>query len=116
MRDHNINQGSSSSLVPIEIEVRTEARKSPLQSERHAIMILVNDLDLVPGFTNHEAAVRGPDMLNYAILAERKKDLFFILQGYARRSILVSGRLLIFALRGVPQLSIAACVQRGIPV
>jgi hypothetical protein len=39
-------------------------------------------------------------MLNYAILAEREKDLLLILHGYARRSILVSGRLLIFALRG----------------
>src|SRR6266436_6377595 len=195
MRDHNINQGSSSSLVPIEMEVTTEALNSSLQGKRHAIMILVNDLDLIAGFTNrhtairapemfdhasfadakiplrtriflglrnrllfllqipgrehpawllfgiarvnagflrrcplvilvkdsrllasftnHEAAVRGADMLNYAILAEREKDLLLILHGYARRSILVSGRLLMFPLN---QLSIAVYVQRGIPV
>src|SRR5260370_29817058 len=78
-------------------------------------VIPVKDSRLLASFTNHEAAVRGPDMLNYAILAEREKDLLLILHGYARRSILVSGRLLIFALRGVLKLSIAV-YQRGIPV
>ena len=31
MRDHNINQGSSSSLISIEMEVTAEALNSPLQ-------------------------------------------------------------------------------------
>src|SRR5215471_7749659 len=78
------------------------------------LVILVKRL--LASFTNHEAPVGGPDMLNYAILAEREKDLLLILHGYARRNILVSGRLLIFALRGVLKLSIAVYVQRGIPV
>src|SRR5438132_9482948 len=83
---------------------------------RCPLVILVKDSMLLASFTNHEAAVRGPDMLNYAILAEREKDLLLILHGYARRSILVSGRLLIFPISGVLQLSIAACVQRGVPL
>src|SRR6266436_7248886 len=80
---------------------------------RCPLVILVKDSRLLASFTNHEAAVRGPDMLNYAILAEREKDLLLILHGYARRNILVSGRLLMFPLN---QLSIAVYVQRGIPV
>jgi len=52
MRDHNINQGSSSSLIPIEMKVSTEALLSPLQGTLHAIMILVKDLDLIAGFTD----------------------------------------------------------------
>src|SRR5258707_7637445 len=83
---------------------------------RCPLVILVKDSRLLASFTNHEAAVRGPDMLNYAILAETEKDLLLILHGYSRRSILVSGRLLIFALRGVLKLSIAVYVQRWIPV
>src|SRR6266446_10682748 len=83
---------------------------------RCPFVILVKDPKLLAAITKHEAAVGGPDILIYAILAERKKDLLFILHGYARRNILVSGRLLIFQLRGVLQLSIAVYVQRGIPV
>src|SRR6266478_272136 len=77
---------------------------------RCPLVILVKDPKLLAAITKHEAAVGGPDILIYAILAERKKDLLFILHGYARRNILVSGRLLIFLLRGVPKLSIAVYV------
>src|SRR5271165_4001821 len=83
---------------------------------RCPLVILVKDPKLLAALTKHEAAVGGPDILIYAILAERKKDLLFILHGYARRNILVSGRLLIFQISGVLLLSIAACVQRGVPL
>jgi hypothetical protein len=55
-------------------------------------VILARNPKLVAGLTKHEAAVGGPDMLIYAILAERKKDLLFILHVYARRNILVIPR------------------------
>src|SRR6266478_8756965 len=83
---------------------------------RCPLVILVKDPKLLAAITKHEAAVGGPDILIYAILAERKKGFLFIVHGYARRSILVSGRLLIFPLSGVLQFSIAACVQRGVPL
>src|ERR1700752_2495998 len=57
---------------------------------RCPLVILVKDSKFLAALTKHEAAVRGPDMLNYAILAERKKGLLFIVHGYARRNILVS--------------------------
>src|SRR6266481_1868588 len=83
---------------------------------RCPLVILVKDPKLLAAVTNHETAVGCPDILNYAILAERKKGFLFIVHGYARRSILVSGRLLIFPISGVLQFSIAACVQRGVPL
>src|SRR5208283_497208 len=49
---------------------------------RYPLMILVEML--LAGLTTHEVAVGGPDMLIYAILAEGKKDLLFILHVYAR--------------------------------
>ena len=67
MRDHNINQGSSSSLISIEMEVTSEALNSSLQGKLQAIMILVKDLDLVPGFTDHCAAILSAKMLNHPI-------------------------------------------------
>jgi hypothetical protein len=36
-------------------------------------VILVKDPKLLAALTKHEAAVAGPDILIYAILAERKK-------------------------------------------
>src|SRR6266404_7589456 len=83
---------------------------------RCPLVILVKDPKLLAAITKHEAAVGGPDILIHAILAERKKGFLFIVHGYARRSILVSGRLLIFQISGVLLLSIAACVQRGVPL
>src|SRR5262249_48820313 len=42
---------------------------------RCPLVILVKDSRLLASFTRHEAAVRGPDMLHYAILAEREKKI-----------------------------------------
>ena len=56
---------------------------------RCPLVIVVKDPKLLAALTKHEAAVGGPDILIYAILAERKKGLLFILHGYARRNILV---------------------------
>src|SRR5260370_18177382 len=69
---------------------------------RCPLVILVKDPKLLDALTKHEAAVGGPDILIYAILAERKKDLLFILHGYARSNILVRARLLVSLLIGVP--------------
>jgi hypothetical protein len=33
-------------------------------------MILVNELDLVPGFTNRYTAIRAPEMFDHAILSD----------------------------------------------
>src|SRR6266446_9341832 len=33
-------------------------------------MILVNDMDLVPGFTNRHTAIRAPEMFDHAILSD----------------------------------------------
>ena len=75
MRDHNINQGSSSSLVPIEMKMSTEALKSPLQGKLHAIVILVKDLDLIAGFTDRHTAILSPEMFNHAIFPDPKIPL-----------------------------------------
>ena len=75
MRDHNINQGSSSSLISIEMEVTAEALNSPLQGKLQAIMILVKDLDLIAGFTDRHTAILSPEMLNHAIFADAKIPL-----------------------------------------
>ena len=75
MRDHNINQGSSSSLISIEMEVTAEALNSPLQGKLQAIMILVKDLDLITGFTDRHTAILSPEMLNHAIFADPKIPL-----------------------------------------
>ena len=58
MCDHNINQGSSSSLIPIEMKVSTKALLSPLRGTLHAIGILVKNLDLIAGFTDRHTAIR----------------------------------------------------------
>jgi hypothetical protein len=72
MRDHNINQGSSSSLISIEMEVTAEALNSPLQGKLQAIMILVKDLDLIAGF----AEPRRPGVVNAAQRKVRKNNRF----------------------------------------
>src|SRR4029077_8312039 len=51
---------------------------------RCPLVIVVKDPKLLAALTKHEAAVGGPDILIYAILAERKKGLLFILHSYAR--------------------------------
>ena len=56
---------------------------------RCSMVILVKDPRLIVALTKHEAALGGPEVLIYAIFAERKKELLFILHGYARRNILV---------------------------
>src|SRR5438105_12202151 len=38
-------------------------------------MILVQDLDLVPGFTNRHTAILGPEMFYHAIFADAKIPL-----------------------------------------
>src|SRR6266404_7461991 len=55
-------------------------------------MILVQDLDLVPGFTNRHTAIRAPEMFDHAIFADleiplrtrifvdRRNRLLFLLQ------------------------------------
>src|SRR6266404_7987099 len=68
---------------------------------RCPLVILVKDPKLLASFTNHEAAVGGPDKLIYAILAEREKDLLLILHGYARRSILVISSHFIFPVKDI---------------
>src|SRR6202035_4809188 len=75
MRDHNINQGSSSSLISIEMEVTAEALNSPLQGKLQAIMILVKDLDLIAGFTDRHTPILSPEMLNHAIFSDAKIPL-----------------------------------------
>src|SRR4051812_1473334 len=75
MRDHNINQGSSSSLISIEMEVTTEAFNSPLHGKLQAIMILVKDLDLIAAFTDRHTPILTPEMLNHAIFANPKIPL-----------------------------------------
>src|SRR5271165_6055541 len=70
MRDHNINQGSSSSLISIEMEVTAEAFNSSLQGKLQAIMVLVEDLDLIAGFTDRHTPILTPEMLNHAIFAD----------------------------------------------
>src|SRR5260370_41876298 len=90
MCDNNINQGSSSSLVPIEMEVNTEALKSPFQGKGQAVRILLKDLDLVPGFTNRHTTILGPEMFDHAIFenpeipptifVDRRNGLLFLLQ------------------------------------
>src|SRR6202049_3636058 len=75
MRDHNINQGSSSSLISIEMEVTTEALKSSLQGKFQAIMILVKDLDLIAGFTDRHTPILTPEMLNHASFSDAKIPL-----------------------------------------
>ena len=72
MRDHNINQDSTPSFVPIKIQVRTEALNSPLQGKLQAIMILVKDLDLIADFTDRHTTIRAPEMFDHAILADPK--------------------------------------------
>jgi hypothetical protein len=72
MRDHNINQGSSPSLVPIEIEVRTGALKSPLQGKGHGIVILGQDVDFVGDLPDRHTAVFSPEMFNRAVLPNPK--------------------------------------------
>ena len=67
MRDHNINQGSSSSLIPIEMEVTTEALNCSLQGKLEAIMILVKELDLIAGFTDRHTPILSAKMLNHPI-------------------------------------------------
>src|SRR6266403_689231 len=38
-------------------------------------MILVNDLDLVPGFTNRHTTILGPEMFDHAVLSDPKIPL-----------------------------------------
>src|SRR6266446_5188335 len=68
---------------------------------RCPLVILVKDPKLLAALTKHEAAVGGPDILIYAILAERKKDLLFILHGYTRRNILIISSHFIFPVKGI---------------
>src|SRR6266436_9117864 len=92
-------------------------------------MIPVNDLDLVPGFTNRHTAIRAPEMFNHAILSDpeiplrtriflrlRNRLQFFLqIPGrehpawlfvvlvvvYARRNILVISSHFIFPVKGI---------------
>src|SRR6266403_1681252 len=48
---------------------------------RCPLVILVKDSKLLAALTKHEAAVGAPDIFIYAIVAERKEDLLFILHG-----------------------------------
>src|SRR4029077_7892484 len=92
-------------------------------------MILLKDLDLVAGFTNRHTAIRAPQMLNHAIVADseiplrtrifvdRRNRLLFLLQipgrqhpawlfvvllvVYARRNILVISSHFIFPVKGI---------------
>src|SRR4029077_17682239 len=92
-------------------------------------MILVQDLDLVPGFTNRHTAIRAPEMFDHAIFADleiplrtrifldRRNRLLFLLQipgrehpaclfvvlvvVYARGNILVISSHFIFPVKGI---------------
>src|SRR6266404_6748808 len=103
-------------------------------------MILVQDLDLVPGFTNRHTAIRAPEMFDHAIFADleiplrtrifvdRRNRLLFLLQTpgrehtawlfvvlvvvYARRNILVISSHFIFPVTGIIVLLLSTCDRR----
>src|SRR6266404_5697094 len=103
-------------------------------------MILVNDLDLVPGFTNRHTTILGPEMFDHAILFDPEiplrtrifvdwwKSLLFFLQipgrdhpaclfvvlvvVYARRNILVISSHFIFPVTGIIVLLLSTCDRR----
>src|SRR5271165_2857072 len=83
---------------------------------RCPLVILVKDPKLLAALTKHEAAVGGPDILIYAILAERKKDLLFILHGYARRNIPVISSRFIFPVKGITVILPSAWGRRLVEV
>src|SRR6266404_87018 len=103
-------------------------------------MILVQDLDLVPGFTNCHTAIRAPEMFDHAIFADleiplrtrifldRRNRLLFLLQipgrdhpawlfvvlvvVYARRNILVISSRFIFPVKGIIVILLSAWDRR----
>src|ERR1700760_3999391 len=83
---------------------------------RCSLVILVKDPKLLAVLTKHEAAVGSPDIFIYAILAEREKDLVFILQGYARRNILVISSRFMFPVKGITVILPSAWDRRLVDV
>src|SRR5580704_14975603 len=83
---------------------------------RCPLVIVVKDPKLLAALTKHEAAVGGPDILIYAILAERKKGLLLILHGYARRNILVISLRFIFPVKGITVILLSAWDRRLVDV
>src|SRR6266478_7198387 len=103
-------------------------------------MILVQDLDLVPGFTNRHTTILGPEMFDHAIFADakiplrtrifldRRNRLLFLLQipgrehpawlfvvlvvVYARRNILVVSSRFIFPVKGITVILLSAWDRR----
>src|SRR5271165_4622528 len=122
------------------MEVTAEALNSPLQGKLQAIMILVKDLDLVPGFTNSHTTILGPEMFDHAIFADaqiplgtrifldRRNRLLFLLQipgreypawlfavlvvVYARGNILVISSRFIFPVKGIIVILLSAWDKR----
>src|SRR6266403_1139062 len=70
-------------------------------------MILVQDLDLVPGFTNRHTAIRAPEMFDHVIFADLEIPLTICVHGWNNGLFLLprSGRehppWLLFGLAGV---------------
>src|SRR6266446_1556160 len=103
-------------------------------------MILVNDLDLIAGFTNRHTAIRAPEMFDHASFADAKiplrtriflglrNRLLFLLQipgrehpawlfvvlvvVYARRNILVISSHFIFPVKGIIVILLSAWDRR----